>query len=79
MIYKNGDSHGDEFTENNVFTNSFFFRTHILWNILPLQIKIIESYELFKKELEGYLWDGVVDIFVKKQYVREVQPYSKRQ
>ena len=62
MIYKNDDSHGDEFTENNVFKNSFFFRTHILWNILPLQIKIIESYELFKKELEGYLWDGILDL-----------------
>ena len=28
--------------------------------MLPLQIKIVENYELFKKELEGYLWDGIV-------------------
>ena len=62
MIYKNDDQHSDEFTENNVFKNSFFFRTHILWNMLPLQIKIVENYELFKKELEGYLWDGIVDL-----------------
>ena len=62
IIYKNNDNHSDEFTENNVFKNSFFYRTHILWNILPLQIKIIESYEIFKKELEGYLWDGILDL-----------------
>ena len=62
IIYKNNDNHSDEFTENNVFKNSFFFRTHLLWNILPLQIKIIENYELFKKELEGYLWDGILDL-----------------
>ena len=62
MIYKNDDQHSDEFTENSVFKNSFFFRTHILWNMLPLQIKIVENYELFKKELEGYLWDGIVDL-----------------
>ena len=62
IIYKNDDNHSDEFTENNVFKNSFFFRTHMLWNILPLQIKIVESYELFKKELEGYLWDNILDL-----------------
>ena len=62
MIYKNVDHHSEEFTENIVFKNSFFFRTHLLWNILPLQIKIIENYELFKKELEGYLWDGILDL-----------------
>ena len=56
-------------TENNIFKNSFFFTTHILWKILPLQIKIIESYELFKKEFEGYRppdtfyrWDGIFDL-----------------
>ena len=62
MIYKNDDQLSDEFTENNVFKNSFFYRTHILWNMLPLQLKIVENYELFKKELEGYLWDGIVDL-----------------
>ena len=62
MIYKDDDPHTDEFSENNVFKNSFFFRTHILWNILPLHIKIIENYELFKIKLEGFLWDGIVEL-----------------
>ena len=31
----------------------FFFRTHILWNMLSLQIKIVENYELFKKNLKA--------------------------
>ena len=62
MIYKDDDPHTDEFSENNVFKNSFFFRTHILWNMLPLQIKIIENYELFKIKLEGFLWDGILEL-----------------
>ena len=62
MIYKDDDLHTDEFSENNVFKNSFFYRTHILWNILPLQIKINENYELFKTELEGFLWDGILEL-----------------
>ena len=61
MIYKNNDTHDDEFSENSVFKNSFFFRTHILWNILPLRIKIIEDYDLFKKEVEGFLWDSILE------------------
>ena len=53
MIYKNDDQLSDEFTENNVFKDSFFYKTHILWNMLPLQIKIVENYELFKKNLKA--------------------------
>ena len=51
----------EEFSENKVLTNSFFYRTYIQWNNLPLEIKIIEKYEEFKLELEMHLWESILE------------------
>ena len=40
----------------NAFKNSFFYRSHLEWNMLPLDLRQIENPELFKPRLEKYLW-----------------------
>ena len=46
----------DDFTENKILSSSYFYRTHLQWNNLPLEIRIIEEYDKFKIELECHLW-----------------------
>jgi len=60
-MYKNEEDGNDEFSEMKVFKQSYFYRTHILWNNLPLEIKVIESYDKFKNNLEAYFWK-IVDV-----------------
>ena len=60
-IYQNEDDNDDEFSEMKVFKNSYFYRTHMVWNNLPLEIKVIESYDEFKNNLEAYFWK-IVDV-----------------
>ena len=63
-IFKNEDDETDEFSELKVFKNSYFYRSYMNWNNLPLELKIIQSYDEFKNKLEAHFWkiiDGVVD------------------
>ena len=39
-----------------VFNNSFFPRTYMTWNRLPLEIKMLENYETFQLKLKQHLW-----------------------
>ena len=59
-IYTDDKNISDEFSENKVLTTSFFYRTHMQWNNLPLEVKIIENYEEFKIKLEEHLWDYIM-------------------
>ena len=60
-IYTDDKNITDEFSENKVLTTSFFYRTHIQWNNLPLEVKIIENYDKFKIRLEEHLWDYIME------------------
>ena len=44
-----------------VFNNSFFPRSYIAWNRLPLEIKMLESYEAFQLTLKQHLWDTLLE------------------
>ena len=46
-------------------SKSYFYRTHILWNKLPLDLRSIESPSLFKKRLLAHQWNCIDD------YIRE--------
>ena len=59
-IYIDDNSLADDFRENKVLTTSFFYKTHIQWNNLPLEVKIIENYDKFKIKLEEHLWDNII-------------------
>ena len=61
-IYTDNHDKNDEFIENKIFASTYFYKTHIHWNILPLDIKIIEDYDEFKTKLEQYLWDTVLEL-----------------
>ena len=47
---------------NSPLSKSFFYRTHLLWNKLPFNIREIVSPSLFKSETIKYLWSSLLDI-----------------
>ena len=40
----------------NAFKDSFFYRSHILWNSLPWEIRNVQITDNFKAKLEQHLW-----------------------
>ena len=40
----------------NAFRNSFFYRTMLLWNVLPIDKRNIDKISSFKRELTKYIW-----------------------
>ena len=43
-----------------ILDKSFFYRTHTVWNSLPLELREIESLTGFRSKLETYLWDSIL-------------------
>ena len=41
--------------------SSFFFRTHLLWNDLPSELKGEINPGVFKSNLKKHLWDLIID------------------
>ena len=44
----------------NSFANSFFYRTHLMWNRLPMSLREIIRPGVFKMELKKHIWDNIV-------------------
>ena len=44
------------------FANSYFYRTHLSWNRLPLVLREIFRPSEFKQKLLQYIWDEFVNI-----------------
>ena len=42
--------------EKQVFRNSFFVRSHFMWNRLPLSLRSTSSHQVFKYKLIKHLW-----------------------
>ena len=57
---KLNNENNEEFTENKVFRSSYFYKTHMQWNNLPLNIRMIENCDKFKNELKEYLWEELL-------------------
>ncbi len=49
-------------SSNNPLSKSFFYRTHLLWNSLPLEIRQIEPPCSFKSEVTKHLWKNILDM-----------------
>ena len=47
---------------NNPLSKSFFYRTHVLWNSLPLEVRQLESSGSFKSEVTKHLWKSILDM-----------------
>ena len=46
-------------TSSHYLNKSFFFRSHSLWNLVPLEIRKIQDLSNFKSKLTKYYWDQV--------------------
>ena len=42
------------------FFNAYFYRSHILWNRLPLSIREISSTKKFRNDLNKFLWNSEI-------------------
>jgi len=47
--------------KNSALNKSFFYRTHLLWNKLPLDIRAVISVSIFKTKLLKFMWDSVAE------------------
>ena len=59
-ITLNNQNITSEHSSTNPFLNSFFYRVHLSWNSLPLEIREIESHSLFKSQLTNHLWKSLL-------------------
>ena len=46
-------------SNNNSFSNSYFYRTHLAWNRLPPNLRIILNQNDFRAKVTDYLWKEV--------------------
>ena len=56
---KSNSSFSDNKT--SALNKSYFYRTHLLWNKLPLELRAIINYDKFRNKLIKYMWGEVVD------------------
>ena len=49
-------------TCNNTFASSFFYRSHILWNDLPIEIRAISCPFKFKATVKSFLWTKLAEV-----------------
>ena len=45
----------------NHLSKSFFYRTHLIWNTIPLDIREVSCPSSFKRKLTEYLWKEVLE------------------
>ena len=45
---------------SRLFENSFFYRTHSLWNRIPVEIRDIACTITFKARLKAHLWQTLI-------------------
>ena len=45
---------------NCALNKSFFYRVHLQWNLLPLEIRSLQSLSLFSSEVVKFLWKSIL-------------------
>ena len=60
----------------NAFANSFFYRTHLLWNKLPINIRSIHSFFWIFSSFVKYLFQIFVFICVFRELRQLPSPHS---
>ena len=46
--------------KNSALNKSFFYRTHLLWNKLPFELRCTENLSNFRTKLLKLLWDSII-------------------
>ena len=59
-VWKKGRTLNDSQWFKRGFANTFFYRTHLLWNRLPLLLREVEYPGRFRRELINYIWTEFV-------------------
>ena len=47
---------------STLLEKSFFYRTHTVWNSLPLELREVNITTMFRTNLEKYLWKEVLEL-----------------
>ena len=47
--------------KNSPLYKSFYYRVHLLWNLLPLDIRESESLSIFQCKILQYLWKSTIE------------------
>ena len=47
--------------KNSPLYKSFYYRVHLLWNLLPLDIRESESLSIFQCKILKYLWKSTIE------------------
>ncbi len=47
-------------TNTTVLEKSFFYRTYMTWNSIPLEIRKLGSISLFRSKIEAHLWSLIL-------------------
>ena len=48
--------------QNSSLNKSFFYRTHLLWNKLPYDLRASRVATIFRCNLVKYLWDNLLTV-----------------
>ncbi len=48
-------------SNTTLLEKSFFYRAHMIWNSMPLEIRKLESTSEFKAKMETQLWDLLLE------------------
>ena len=56
-VYPKYSKNSVQGTECKILENSYFYRSHLSWNKLPLEIREALTHNIFKAKLRKHLWD----------------------
>ena len=48
-------------TQTMALKRSFFFRTHLMWNDLPPELRTVSDINQFRSKLKSHMWDVILD------------------
>ena len=68
-VYKQYSKSPDSVTEFQAFENAFFYRSHMSWNRLPIELRENNCPTKFKAQLSKYIWKEVLES-LKEPYVQ---------
>ena len=49
-------------SSRNYFRHSYFYRSHLTWNLLPLSLRQSQRPSVFKIKLIDYIWKELINI-----------------
>ena len=61
-VYAKYSKNSVDGAEFKTFDNSFFYRSHLAWNNLPLDVREITIHSLFRSRLRAHLWKEALEL-----------------